>query len=272
MVTNLKSEFASKLVTALKASGYPYFGKLENLDLLYDDFKDYSPQEMARKFAEKNNLEQVNLFLRLLDRIFNNELKSLLLWANDNNVLYKPLAYAIRHVPFVKVTGAKANTRYLWTDDGKPTFRHGKELAELFNSILKYELPDKIKKEIAEAFSMAADFDDFIKEKQYSVEERYKIQDYFRVLKNNQRDKNNAKKRIITEAVIARKPVDMPEITTMSESRDKIDGDPITKMEFEMLKMENEYLKKMLSSKDKYILKLKSMIEALGNPASGFNS
>lgn len=277
-MTITKSDFASTLIDALKKANYKYFGKIEDMDSLYEEMKGLSPKEMAERYAERFNLREVNIFHNLISDIFSKKRITLRNDADTFKFNYSAAKAALEGSGYVRITGQRRNTKYIWVKEDKPTFTHAREITNLYNVIMNYKTTDEERDSLREVVENGEDIKEYLNKQNYSIAQYTRLLVWGTNLKSKLKREGKAAKHKVTEAVqrqtIKRfndqraaangETVKEPEEETQYQDEEE----PISNMpaeqllieEIKMMRMEIDYLKGINKQQRKYIEQLKAFL------------
>lgn len=274
-MTITKSDFASTLIDALKKANYKYFGKIEDMDSLYNEMKDLSSKEMVDRYAERYHLREISIFHSLITDIFSKKKISLRVDADTFKINYSAAKAALEGSGYIKITGARRNTKYIWVKEEKPTFSHAKEITNLYNVIMNYKTTDEERESLRAVVENGEDIKEYLNKQNYSIAQYTKLFVWGTNLKSKLKREGKAAKHKVTEAVqrqtikkfneqraaVSEATVKEPEQEIQSQDEEEpisnIPREQLLIEEIKMMRMEIDYLKGINKQQRKYIEQLK---------------
>ncbi len=193
------SEFAETLVTALKKIGYRNIPRLENLNDLKQRYKNYSSMEMAKKFAQENNLEQTTVLFKLLKKIENLEPINIAETAKQLGVRDRNLSYALNNFSEIEASGNARAKKFFYVGKEPLSMKTAEHLLSLVNNMRTAKLRQADKDLLDAYIKEGKTYLEFKAENDIKKDKIYVAENYFHA-KKSQKKLQEQKKPIVTEA------------------------------------------------------------------------
>ena len=262
------TDFADKLTEALKKAGYRNFGKLNNLEELYDQYKNLSPREMADQYAKEHDLERMNRAYRMLREIYDHpgEFTSLQNKSGEYGLPYAYVAEAVKDYTPVEMTGSGITTKYHWVSPEPPSFNSAVDFINLVDQFKNFKHDDSVKSEIKEAVENEIPREDFLRDKNFNHLQTFHALRLYNQYTSQYRKKiRNKKKNVVTEAKFKIPAEQVKEIkVNIEDEKIPLNGEPnFSEYHAFILEKENAYLRKINKQQRKLIKLLKNKLESI---------